>query len=252
MVAAAGAGVAAVEHELLGRQARLARGLVEELGLLDELAPARRRMDVDLDHARVGRHAQDVEARVARRLVAFEHDRQAQSRAPSSSTAADELEVVLERRRRRHEDVQAPLSRGSALIAVRTTNRAPTRTAPALRPARLVRRADRSTSCVRGRRAVLARTRMARVSRRCVPARPCRARRRRHASASGGSCVVASGGSDPRQVGSARPGQRVERQAKADAASRRGSGTAVVAQEPGPLELRRVRAGARRRAIGSA
>ena len=59
VVAAAGAGVAAVEHELLGRQARLARRAVEMRRLLDQLAPARCRIDVDLDHARVGRHAQE-------------------------------------------------------------------------------------------------------------------------------------------------------------------------------------------------
>ena len=58
VIAAAGAGVAAVEHEFFGRQARLVRGLVEKRRLLDELVPAARGLDVDFDHARVGRDAQ--------------------------------------------------------------------------------------------------------------------------------------------------------------------------------------------------
>ncbi len=58
VVAAAGAGVAAVDHELLGGQARETGRLVEVRGLLDQLVPALGRMDVDLDHAGVGRHAE--------------------------------------------------------------------------------------------------------------------------------------------------------------------------------------------------
>jgi hypothetical protein len=38
--------------------------LVEVVGALDQLVPARRRVDVDLDHARVGRDAEVREARV--------------------------------------------------------------------------------------------------------------------------------------------------------------------------------------------
>ena len=56
MVAAAGAGMAAVEHELLARQTGLARFVVEQRRLLDELIPVRRRLDVDLDDAGIGRH----------------------------------------------------------------------------------------------------------------------------------------------------------------------------------------------------
>ena len=52
VVAAAGAGVAPVEQELLGAEPGLVRLLVDCRGDADELLPARRGMDVDLDHAR--------------------------------------------------------------------------------------------------------------------------------------------------------------------------------------------------------
>src|SRR5882672_4171477 len=54
VVAAAGARVLAVEHELLGAQAALARLGIEERGVLDELVPAAGGMNIDLEHARVG------------------------------------------------------------------------------------------------------------------------------------------------------------------------------------------------------
>ena len=110
VVAAAGAGVTAVEHELLARQPRLARRVVEVRRLLDELAPAGRGVDVDLDHPRVGRHAQDDQARVLGRLVAFQRDRQAHG-VRRLLDRSDERKVVLERRRRRHEDVEAAVAR---------------------------------------------------------------------------------------------------------------------------------------------
>ncbi len=66
VVPAAGAGVAPVEHELLAREAREARGLVEVRGVRDELAPARGGVDVDLDHAGIGRDAQPRDAGIAR------------------------------------------------------------------------------------------------------------------------------------------------------------------------------------------
>jgi hypothetical protein len=50
MVAAAGAGMATVEHELLGTQARQVRRLVEMRRPFDEFIPGGRRLDVDFDH----------------------------------------------------------------------------------------------------------------------------------------------------------------------------------------------------------
>ena len=55
VIAAAGAGMAAVEHELFRAQPRLARLFVERRGVLDQFPPIGRRMDVHFDDAGVGR-----------------------------------------------------------------------------------------------------------------------------------------------------------------------------------------------------
>ncbi len=72
VVAAAGAGVAAVDHELLGAEPRQARLLVEHFGDRDGFIPVRRRVDVHLDDAGVGRDLDDVEPPVGRRMIAFD------------------------------------------------------------------------------------------------------------------------------------------------------------------------------------
>jgi hypothetical protein len=105
VVAAAGAGVAAIDHELLGRQARLPRGLVEKFGVLDEFAPVVRRVDVDFDDARVRRDGERLQPRVARRGVAFEHDLQL-ALGRSGLDGREQLQPIVERLQRRHEDVQ--------------------------------------------------------------------------------------------------------------------------------------------------
>ena len=78
VVAAAGAGVAPVEHEFLGAEARQARLFVKRLGVRHQLRPACRRMNVDFDDAGVGRDAEFLEARVGRRRIAFEAHREFQ------------------------------------------------------------------------------------------------------------------------------------------------------------------------------
>ena len=106
VVAAAGAGVPAVEHELLGAEPRLTRLVVERGRLMHELGPAVRGMQVDFDDARIRRHLDVVQPR----------DR-ASGGVPSTMTgiarlaavcsiAAIEIEVVLGRSDRRHEHVQ--------------------------------------------------------------------------------------------------------------------------------------------------
>ena len=56
VVAPAGAGVAPVLHEFLGRQPGLERHLVQKLGVLHQFGPVRHRVDVDFNHPRVGRN----------------------------------------------------------------------------------------------------------------------------------------------------------------------------------------------------
>ena len=110
VVAAAGAGVAAVDHELVGAEPRLPRLLVDCRRGGDAVAPVRCRMDVDLDDAGIGRDADDVEARIVRRAVALDMDRQA-DRLGRLLRRGDQLEIVLERLDRRHEDAQPAVAR---------------------------------------------------------------------------------------------------------------------------------------------
>ena len=83
VVAAAGAGVAAVDHELVGAEAGESRFFVEAARDRHGLAPVRRRMDIDLDDAGIGRDLDDVEARIGRRRIAFDMHRQSRARPPS-------------------------------------------------------------------------------------------------------------------------------------------------------------------------
>ena len=73
VVAAPGAGVAAVEVELLGAQAHLVGVVVEAGGQGFELTEAGRGLHVDLDHAGVGGHAEAGQAGVAGQGVALDH-----------------------------------------------------------------------------------------------------------------------------------------------------------------------------------
>src|ERR1700759_2800873 len=77
MVAAARAGVASVEHELLTREPREMRLLVQMLGQFDHLGPALRRLDIHFEYAGIGRDTQRGQARILRRLIAFQDDRRA-------------------------------------------------------------------------------------------------------------------------------------------------------------------------------
>ena len=110
VVAAAGAGVAAVDHELVGAEPRLARLLVDRRRGRHAILPVRGRMDVDLDDAGIGRDADDVEARILRRAVALDMDRQAEL-AGGVLGRRDQFEIVLQRLDRRHEDAQPSVAR---------------------------------------------------------------------------------------------------------------------------------------------
>ena len=105
VIAAAGADVAAVEHELVRRQPRQARFLVQRRRMFDELIPRGRRRHVDLDDARIGGDLELFDSRIVGRRVAFEHDRHSQRRRRRFNRRG-ELEVVLGRRHRRQEDVE--------------------------------------------------------------------------------------------------------------------------------------------------
>jgi hypothetical protein len=71
--------------------------LVQELGVVHQLVPVVRRVDVHLDDAGVGRHLQQLQARVARRRVALHHDLHAQFGGRGFDGGHQQLEVVLGR-----------------------------------------------------------------------------------------------------------------------------------------------------------
>ncbi len=105
VVAASGPGVAAVEHELLGSEAREPRFLVERLDVVLELVPIGGGMDVHLDHARIRRHGEFPEARIVGRRVAFEANAHSQGlhRAFDHRHEGDE---ILQQLGGRKEDVK--------------------------------------------------------------------------------------------------------------------------------------------------
>ena len=110
VIAAASAGVAAVEHELLGAEPRETRDLVERGHVVDQLAPARDRLHVDLEYAGVGRDRELLETRIERRQVALERDRRLQF-ARRRLDRSDQFQEVVHRLERWHEHVQATFAR---------------------------------------------------------------------------------------------------------------------------------------------
>ncbi len=88
VIAAAGAGVAAVELEFLGGKAAGMRLFIQRLGDVHLFAPVFGGMDIDLDHAGIGRHLDHVDARIEGRRIAFDMDGRRPSSSAASSTAA--------------------------------------------------------------------------------------------------------------------------------------------------------------------
>ncbi len=118
VVAAAGAGVAAVEHELLGGESRQPRLFVHQRRRVHQLLPVVRGVDVDLDDAGVGGDQQLFQAPVRRRRIAFDHHRQI-VRGGAGFDRRQQVEIVLERGGRRHEHVQTAAARLDAQRGVR-------------------------------------------------------------------------------------------------------------------------------------
>ncbi len=110
VITPAGPGVAPVQHELLGGETAFPCGVVEMRRPLDELIPARRRVNVHLDHARVRRHSKTVQARILGRLVTLENHRLRQ-RPRRGFDRCDDFEIALESLGGRHEDVEHSVAR---------------------------------------------------------------------------------------------------------------------------------------------
>ena len=143
VVAAAGAGVAAVEHEFFRAEPRLPRFLVKHRRALDEFVPGFARVHVDLDDAGIGRDGELVQARIARRRFAFDDDRRAHF-GDDGFDAGDQIEIILRRLNRRHEKMQPSIARLDAQCRANDPRRALARRrddAADFRPAATVRAA---------------------------------------------------------------------------------------------------------------
>jgi hypothetical protein len=110
VVAAAGARVAAVEHELLGAQADVPGLVVEDARIGDELSPVARRVQVHFDDPRIRRDAQSLEARIGSRRVPLEPHLLAE-RSRRELDGGAELQVVFQKSDGWHEDVQHAVAR---------------------------------------------------------------------------------------------------------------------------------------------
>ena len=108
VVAAAGTRMPAIDHEFFRSQARQARLLVQRRHVVNQLVPARRRVDIHLDHARVRRDAEQLDARVARRRIALDPDLELEL-GGGVFDAGDQRQIVLDTLERRHENMQPPV-----------------------------------------------------------------------------------------------------------------------------------------------
>ena len=109
VVAATGARVAPVEHELLRAEPGQPGLFVESRGVLDQLLPTVRRVDVDLDDPGVRRHQQTQQSPIAGRLIALQHHRQVEV-GGSGLDAGHQVQVVLQVGLRRQKDMQPSLT----------------------------------------------------------------------------------------------------------------------------------------------
>ena len=113
VIAAAGTGMAAVEHELLAAQARLAGSFIQVSSAIDEFVPTGRGVNVDFDHARVRSDSEHAEPGILRRLVPFQHDR-LRLAVRYRLDGSDDFKIVLESLSWRHEDIKHAVARLSA------------------------------------------------------------------------------------------------------------------------------------------
>ena len=109
MIAATRAGMPPVDHEFIGAKADLAGFLIHRFRGRHDLGPGVGGVDIDLDHPRIGRDADHVQARVIWWPVPFDMHGQAQF-GGSLFGGGDEFKVILNLFHRRHEHAQAPVA----------------------------------------------------------------------------------------------------------------------------------------------
>ena len=113
VIAAAGAGVPAVEHEFFGAEPRLPGIFVQAGRVLHQLIPTVSRMDIDFDHARIGSDFDMVQAIIVRRRISFDHDGQRQF-GRRRFDRRDQRQIILQANDRRHEHMQPAFARFDA------------------------------------------------------------------------------------------------------------------------------------------
>ena len=106
VVTATGAGMAPIDHELLGGQAGLPGLFVEEFGAFYQLVPGGGRLYVDLDDTGVWRDPEIAQTCIRWRLVAFQQHR-AMQLFGGGLNGSHQLQVILDALQRRHKQVQA-------------------------------------------------------------------------------------------------------------------------------------------------
>ncbi len=109
MITTAGAGVAAIDHELVRTQTAQAGFFVDGGGNLHAFLPVGSRMDVDLDDARIWRNADDIQPLIMRWRIALDMNRQIE-RPRSTFRRGDEIEIFLQRGGRWHEDADPSIA----------------------------------------------------------------------------------------------------------------------------------------------
>ena len=109
VVATAGTGVAAIEHEFFCPEPRLARFVVECVDDGNKFSPRRGRMDVDLDDAGIRRNVEELHSRIARRRVAFDGDRHT-DQTRCLFDCSEQRGIAFEPLQRRHEHVEVAIA----------------------------------------------------------------------------------------------------------------------------------------------
>ena len=105
VVSAPGARMTSIEQKFLGGQFGVARGIVQKGRAIHDLAEGARRMNIDLNDARVWGNLQHPQAGIVWRRITFQDDLPIQF-GRRLLDRRQELQVVLKMRQRRHEDIQ--------------------------------------------------------------------------------------------------------------------------------------------------
>ena len=105
MIAAAGTGVPAVDEIFVGAEPNLGGVFVQAEGDVDGFAPARRRLDVDLDHAGIGRHLDHLDARIEWRRITLDMNLHPHFFG-GRLYCGDQFQIILQSLHRRHERAQ--------------------------------------------------------------------------------------------------------------------------------------------------